>query len=209
MRLAAARMGTGDFYPFNKSGLFTDYTFVKGPQELTIDDVLVVWGGADISPSLYNKAVSRRTYAESTPSYRDKYEWELMQRAKQLGIPIVGICRGAQMLCALAGGFLIQDVTGHGSGHTVVTSDNETIKVNSLHHQMMYPWEVDHKLLAWAPEPISVHYLDEDTKVQVPCEPEAVYFPKVRGLAIQWHPEFMDENTEATQYVFRQLKKVL
>lgn len=206
-RLAAALMGTGEFFPFNHSGLFTDYKSVKTPDELQENDVLVVWGGADISPSLYNKAVSSRTGAGDQPSYRDKYEWGLMQRAKEMGLPIVGVCRGAQMLCALAGGFLIQDVKNHGgSGHYITTHNDLSLKVNSIHHQMMYPFEVDHKMLATTPEILSPHHLDVDTDIDIPCEPEAVWFPEVKGLAIQWHPEFMEKSAPSTKWVFEQMK---
>ena len=208
-RLAAAKMGTGTFFPFDEYELFADYKSVNGPDDLQENDVLVVWGGADISPSLYNKAVGRRTGADPEPSYRDKYEWSLMQRAKELGVPIVGVCRGAQMLCALAGGFLVQDVTNHGRSHTVDTSEGDKLGVSSLHHQMMYPFEVDHKLLAWASQPISSHYLDVDTPIDVPCEPEAVWFPQVKGLAVQWHPEFMGAKVPATQYVVQQMKGLM
>jgi len=207
MRLAAAKMGTGTFYPFDSSGLFDDYISVNGPDDLTTNDVLVVWGGADISPSLYNRAVSKRTWADSTPSKRDAYEWALMQRAKELGIPIVGVCRGAQMLCALAGGFLIQDVTNHGSTHAVITDRNEAFKVNSLHHQMMYPFEVDHQMLAWTQNQ-STHFLDVNTPIEVPVEPEAVFFPKVKGLALQWHPEFLDEDAPSTTWAFNRMKEL-
>ncbi len=206
-RLAGARMGTGMFYPFDESGCFNDYISVNGPDDLDKNDVLVVWGGADISPSLYSKAVGKRTGAGVELSKRDAYEWALMQRASKLGIPIIGVCRGAQMLCALAGGFLIQDVTNHGSSHQVITDRNERIPVNSLHHQMMYPFEVDHQMLAWTDTPRSQHYLDVDTPIEVPVEPEAVLFPKVNGLALQWHPEFLDEEHPSTKWVFERMKE--
>jgi putative glutamine amidotransferase len=194
------------FYPFKEMGLFSDYEVAMSPDELDKDSCVVVWGGADISPSLYNRAVSKETWAEERLSHRDAVEWNLMQGAKELGIPIIGICRGAQMLCALAGGFLIQDITNHGSGHYATTSDGKVLKVSSLHHQMMYPWEVDHELVAQSKHRLSRHYLDVDTHVEVPCEPEFVYFPKERGIAIQWHPEYMDVNCEANNFVKEKVK---
>lgn len=194
------------FYPFQEMGLFSDYKIGMHPDDLDKDSCLVVWGGSDISPTLYNKPVSRATHAEERLSHRDAVEWELMKGAKELGIPIIGICRGAQMLCALAGGFLIQDVTNHGSAHYATTSDGKVLKVSSLHHQMMYPWEVDHVLVAQSKHRLSRHYMDVDTFVEVPCEPEFVYFPKERGIAIQWHPEYMDVECEANNFVKEQVK---
>lgn len=209
MRLLAAKYGTGTFYPFQEHKMFSDYAIANNPDDITPDDCLVVWGGADISPSLYNKETSRFTHADDRPSMRDNYEWALMQRAKELDIPIIGVCRGAQMLCALAGGFLIQDVTNHGRSHKVETYDGKVLNVSSVHHQMMYPWPVAHKILAWSKQKQSTHYKDVNTDVNVPVEPEFVYFPTVRGLAVQWHPEFMDENAEATMYVNAKVKEYL
>lgn len=191
-----------DFYPFHEWKMFADYKAVRHPDEMTEPGVLVVWGGEDISPSLYNRESGIYTGADDRPSRRDIIEWELMKGAKQKGMHIIGICRGAQMLCALAGGYLIQDVTGHAGGnHMIEFNNGELLQVCSVHHQMMAPWDIEHELIAWSAENRSKHYKDVNTDVSVPCEPEQVYFPMVRGHAIQWHPEFMSEDCEANQYV--------
>lgn len=224
MNLATCPYGTGRFGPFNRKdfGLFAGFRDLTHTSQLKADDCLVVWGGADISPSLYNKKVSSMTGADMIPSYRDKFEWHFMQQAIGLGIPIIGICRGAQMLCAAAGGKLVQDVDNHAVGrtHEIRTYDGKTLNVNSLHHQMMYPWGVEHELIAWAPEKLSkdragnpnytdVNEAGEDIQIEVPCEPEFVYFPKIKGFAIQWHPEFMDDHVPATDYIFNFMKERL
>lgn len=193
-------------YPFDEMGIFTSFNIVKYPDELTKDSALVVWGGADISPSLYNRAVGTQTSADVLPSRRDQLEWDLMKGAVELNIPIIGICRGAQMLCALAGGFLVQDITNHGLSHDVITNTGEIFKASSLHHQMMFPFEVDHELVAWSRGKLSSHYLDVDGDIKVPCEPEFVYFPKQQGIAIQWHPEFMSLEDRANVFVQDYLK---
>lgn len=196
-----------DYYPFMGLSFISGCHTTSDPNELNENDVLVIWGGADISPSLYNKAVSKKTWADDRPSRRDQIEWALMQRAKELGIPIIGVCRGAQMLCALAGGFLIQHVDNHGGTHPVITVDGEEIITNSIHHQMMYPFDVKHEMLASIPNQRSRIHLDVDTDIPVPVEPEYVYFPEVKGFAIQWHPEMMNDNSPATQYVLRTIEE--
>jgi putative glutamine amidotransferase len=189
--------------------LFDDYVVGERPKDLVEGDCLVVWGGADISPSLYNKAVGQATGADDRPSFRDAAEWELMKAAKEKKIPIIGICRGAQMLCALAGGFLIQDVTNHTRQHAVTTKEGNKFIVSSLHHQMLYPFDVEHEMIAHTSYPLSNHYLDVDTDVPMPLEPEFVWFPKELGMAIQWHPEFMDVNTHANVYVKNKIKELI
>ena len=204
MRLVSALYA--EWHPFD--AIFDGYEMVSfsDPDNLLAGDILIVHGGADISPSLYNKKVSRLTHASETPSRRDAMEWAMMQRAKELNIPIIGICRGAQMLCALAGGFLVQHVNNHGGYHMVVTHDEQKFVVNSLHHQMMYPFDVEHKMIAWTPSRRSDVYVDEDKQIEVPVEPEFVYFPQVKGFAIQWHPEMMSGVPESSEYIGKFIK---
>lgn len=92
MRLVSAIYN--DHYPFDKLQVVKDLHNTSNPAELKAGDILVVWGGQDISPSLYNKAKSKRTWADEEPSYRDRVEWSMMKRAVELEIPIIGICRG-------------------------------------------------------------------------------------------------------------------
>jgi putative glutamine amidotransferase len=205
-----------DFYPFHKL-VTRDITMdvneqlqcISKPEDLHKDSILLIWGGADISPSLYNKKVSKETGATAKPSNRDVIEWNCLSRAVELGVPIIGICRGAQMLCAAAGGFLIQHVEGHAryGTHDITTLDGDTYEVNSLHHQMMYPFGVDHELLAWSSNKLSDMHIDEDRNIDVEKEPEFVYFPKIKGFAAQWHPEMMQEDAKATDYLINVIKE--
>jgi len=205
MKLASAIYG-GGIHPFDTMG-FTEFGGVVDPSELDGADALVVWGGEDISPSLYNHAVNRRTGAGDQPSRRDSIEWALMQRAAEMGIPIIGVCRGAQMLCALAGGSLFQHVDGHaGVGQHMATDYKGVIvPVSSLHHQMLNPEGVDHDMVQWSTERRSGRYFTQDNTdpdaIPPVHEPEYVYFPKVKGHAIQWHPEFMDHSCEANNWL--------
>ena len=199
-----------DMYPFDQINVFKDFIDTNEPADLKVGDVLLVWGGADIHPSLYNKGRSSKSWAGPEVSYRDQVEWNLMQRAKELGLPIIGVCRGAQMLCALAGGILAQHVDNHSGYHRVQTHDGHIIQVNSIHHQMMVPDGTNHELVAWMPEPRSKVYLDEDdSNIPVKVEPEFIYFNDVKGFAIQWHPEMMELDTPANRYVLDYIEKGL
>lgn len=218
MRLCSADYE--DFYPFNTGNflrLFDTFAVVHFPDQLKEGDVLLVWGGADIWPGLYNKALAQRSHADSKPSMRDNVEWNLMKQAEKLNIPIIGICRGAQMLCALAGGYLMQHITGHGGTHMVTTYDGKEFLTNSLHHQMMVPVSPDgspvpHQIVASIPPDKlrSKEYWDEDTnKVDHKQEPEFIYFNKVKGFAVQWHPEMMGPGAPATEYIYSFMEKHL
>lgn len=196
MKLASAIYS--GVHPFMDFGMFTDSIATTDPDRLKGCDALVVWGGEDISPSLYSHKLRPETRADARPSRRDAIEWALMQRAVEQGIPIIGICRGGQMLCALAGGSLYQHVNGHtGGGHAVDTIDGHVLHVSSLHHQMMNPENTEHQLLMWSSKKRSDVYINQDGVVDTNVEPEYIYFPEVKGHAIQWHPEFMESNDPA------------
>lgn len=203
MRLVSA-MFAGTF-PFGHLPVVDDEIATSKAEDLQSGDMLVVWGGGDISPSFYNKPLSRKGGGSVEPGHRDRIEWAMMNRAKELGLPIIGVCRGAQMLCALAGGFLLQHVNKHGGHHVVETPTGYTFTTNSIHHQMMYPFEVDHEMLASIKTPLATEHWKVDEQIEMPEEPEFVYFPKVRGFAIQWHPEGMGLESPATQYIFNQI----
>jgi gamma-glutamyl-gamma-aminobutyrate hydrolase PuuD len=198
-------------YPFHCLGETTKV--VREPEDLKeVDSFLVVWGGADIDPAFYRHPLHSTTHPGGM---RDRLEWSLMNEAKDKGIPIIGVCRGAQMLCALSKGFLIQDVRGHaGPHHMVTTFDDKKFAVNSLHHQMMcmnsIPAE-EYQLIAWREGRNGAPYGYRDNKIFQPSdswvEPEFVYFTKTKGYAIQWHPEMMSEESEATEYILDFINK--
>ena len=198
-----------EFHPFNHLWPEAAQLATREADDLREGDILIVHGGQDISPSLYGRRMSKETHASIKPGFRDVIEWAMMCRAKELKIPIIGICRGAQMLCALAGGHLIQHVRGHSGSHVVVTKDGSEFTTNSIHHQMQYPFNVEHDLVAWSAEKLSDVYVDEDTTVDVVVEPEYVYYPSVKGYAVQWHPEMMREDCAATKFLFNHMVSTL
>lgn len=159
-------------------------------------DMLLLWGGDDISPLLYNEAPIPGS-GPHHPTDRDLFEWELIKKFSERGIPIVGICRGAQMLCAAAGGKLVQHTTGHtGTSHDIVTYDNQKFSTSSDHHQMLYPYGYcSHELLAWMEVNRSTTYLGNGFEKSKLLngelkEPEVVFFDDLNALAIQCHPEW-------------------
>jgi gamma-glutamyl-gamma-aminobutyrate hydrolase PuuD len=204
-------------YPF--ADMFDIVIDITTPDDIkTNNSCLIIWGGGDISPSLYGQHPCSRTTALAQLSIRDAIEVRLASKAIKMGIPIIGICRGAQIMCALAGGKLIQDVKGHGQTHRIKTDDGKVLTTTSLHHQMMFPWEVkNYNLIAWTDGLRSPFYIEgaslcskqeDDVLVTFPpqielehYEPEIVYFSDVKALCIQGHPEFIaNEEHEFVKY---------
>lgn len=164
-------------------------------KDLSNVDAVLLWGGSDISPSLYDEPAFAHS-GPSTPTERDLFEWELCRQAVERNIPIIGICRGAQLLCAFAGGKLIQNVQGHHGDHGITCHTGEVFNVSSSHHQMLYPYDVPHEMLAWSSKKRSMVYQGVSKEIfknmNTPSfeEPEVVYFPEINGFGIQCHPEW-------------------
>ena len=155
-------------------------------------DGILIGGGDDISPSLYNGALV--TTARLDPA-RDALEVDLVRRARQDNMPILGICRGSQMINVALGGTLNQDAyaTYKTSDHmrtilprkTVRTLENTRlaemmgracIQVNALHSQ-------------------SVEVLGDELRVAANDNGGMIQaIERARDpfvLGVQWHPEHL------------------
>lgn len=72
-------------------------------------DGLVLQGGADVSPRSYGEEPLRVEWEGD--EHRDRYEIELIHRFREAGKPVLGVCRGAQIINVAFGGTLFQDIT--------------------------------------------------------------------------------------------------
>lgn len=176
-------------------------------------DCFLLSGGTDIHPSYYNQKHQKYNGATPDVDVRDKFEWKAILYCKANNIPMIGICRGAQFLCVAAGGSLAQHVSGHNHEHGIVTNDGRMLLTTSVHHQMMNVYKTNHELLAWAVCPRSHFYLNgEDESIpemEGQPEPEIVYFPEIKGLAIQGHPEYWSASGAFQSYCVQLVKDKL
>ncbi len=163
--------------------------------DIKYSDVVVFPGGADINPDLYG---ARKHPKTSFYNETDKPQIEMFQQAIKLGKPMVGICRGAQLLCAMAGGQLVQDQTDPNSRHPVYTYDGKIIEMSSCHHQAMFPWRMkgdQFKVLGWTFGQSPYHQDGDKNEMVIGDAPldmevEIAFFPEIKALCIQGHPEF-------------------
>jgi len=181
---------------------------IRRPAELVGKKLLILWGGEDISPSIY-KQKAGRAYAPDSPSRRDVMEIELVSHAIDMGIPILGICRGAQLLCALGGGTLYQHVDNHTVGSHPLIFQGKEYRTNSCHHQMMRP-TADMQVLAHAPVLSPKKWTDDADPVEDDSpEPEIVYFPKFKAIGVQGHPEWLSNDHDLVKITKQLVKEKL
>ena len=163
------------------------------------DDVagFVIGGGHDIDPAVYGGDVSA---SRSIDAARDAYELEVLELAEKRGVPVMGICRGAQLINVHRGGTLVSDlsevrvhtsnkgtllprkvvsITPNSALAGLIGSD--TTRVNSLHHQAVEQ----------TGDALVVSAIDRDNIVQ---GIESTAGPWRVG--VQWHPEYMPQRRD-------------
>lgn len=167
-------------------------------------DLVQFTGGSDVTPSFYGQGVHPCTQYNTE---RDRHEARVYRYCRDNGIPMAGICRGAQFLNVMSGGSLKQHVDGHanGSQHIMIdVSSGEMFSVTSTHHQMMIPGE-EAEILAVASESTFYEVYD-DGVIRYPSDRgddlEAVWYNRTQCLCYQPHPEFLDTGDPCQEYYF-------
>lgn len=138
-------------------------------------DAVLIGGGQDITPRLYGQ---KQTWAYGCNLERDKLEIALAQRAFGQ-VPLLGVCRGMQVMAVAAGGELVQDIeqdlgVTHGPYHQLDWAYDYPMPdglVNSYHHQAVLSVPKPYRQVGWGPGGVI----------------EAIQGPKAFG--VQFHPE--------------------
>lgn len=172
-------------------------------QDALTCDGLLLPGGGDMDPKFYGQA---RIPACGEPNLlRDAAEPLLLRAFLAADKPVLGICRGIQVMNAVLGGDLYQDIkpfehlphNGHWAKvHTVTVRrgtllsrilGQDTVLVNSQHHQAVDRVAPGFTLAA----------LSEDGIVEAIEKPDAGFC-----LGVQWHPEWLSDADPAMQGLF-------
>src|SRR5882724_7683785 len=88
-----------------------ELSFVKNNvKDIAACDGFILSGGVDIDPVLYNGATAYDNMPDEFQRDRDFFEKEIFRYAQNNKLPVLGICRGLQMVNVLLGGNLVQDL---------------------------------------------------------------------------------------------------
>ncbi len=186
------------------AGLNASYRTAETPDIPSGIQGVVIGGGNDIEPEHYGlPSAAGRSYDPE----RDAFEMRVLRFALDSNIPILGICRGAQLINVVEGGSLYEDIRPWRKrtpnrftalpvkrayfepGTTLRTElQRSSTRINSLHNQAM------DKIA----EPLRVAAHDADDFVQAIEMPDREFV-----LGVQWHPEYMPY--DATQRKLFQL----
>lgn len=168
-------------------------------------------GGQDVTPDYYGE--KRQTDQDEVCTPLDRMSLTLFKTVREAGKPVLGICRGLQLINVIYGGTLYQDLpTDHPTGvdhhqappydapaHRVSVAPDTLLAhivgagelaVNSLHHQAIK--DVGGGL--------TVQAVSEDGIVESVSDPDGAFL-----LAVQWHPECAYQSDPKSLAVFKAL----
>src|SRR5664279_974131 len=161
-------------------------------------DALVLMGGSDVCPETYGETALKPAW--NGDRIRDDYEIALLRAFVALGKPVLGLCRGAQVINVAMGGTLYQDIPTQcpgalrhrmqaiydrnchatsivaGSGLARLYPGQSLAKTNSVHHQAVKDLGRDLAVEAWS---------EPDRMVEALRWNGSSYL-----FGVQWHPEF-------------------
>lgn len=192
------------------ASMFTRCIPLEADSLITPEDVVFFDGGTDVDPALYGEL----PHVATGPSdrTRDKREKEAFVRAQAVKARCFGVCRGAQFLCVMSGGKLVQHVSGHQSGHMIIANSGDAIYSESSHHQVMWPYEIPHVLIAWADQNAQQRFVVSDEYGKTFEDdrlPEMIYCKDTRSLCIQGHTEWMSTKDPFSSFTKQLVREFL
>ena len=164
----------------------------------------ILTGGVDVHPDFYNGKPGYNNSPGIFQRERDMFEEKIYRYSQERKLPVLGICRGMQLINVLEGGKLIQDLDNGNERHRKEESDKEhgivaeagtllynitnTIKgvVNSAHHQAIDPNGLADNL--------KVNAYDDDQTDNINIIEGLEFKDRANKgfmLCVQWHPERM------------------
>ncbi len=184
-------------------GVFVAYTTDPARLDAYAEefDGFLFAGGVDVDPKHYGESVQHDSV--EICAERDAFELELARRVLKTDKPVLGICRGVQLLNVAMGGSLHQHIDGHSQReprgvptHRVTLTPGTRLEqligcgqimVNSFHHQAVKQ-----------PAPgLSVAAVADDGTIEAVCLPGERFL-----VGVQWHPELLHTTEAAARSIF-------
>ncbi len=171
-------------------------------------DALILSGGGDINPKHYGESINGTRESEIIDA-RDSYELQFIEQAVKAHIPILGICRGMQLLNIHFGGSIHQDIeamgkTIHGSNGSEYAKHTVKLMPGTLIHEILGADEIT----VMSHHHQAVNRLGNELKVSAVAEDEIVEAIESTNslflIGVQWHPEI-----EIDEYSLKLIKALI
>ncbi len=171
------------------------------PEDSRSCDALLLSGGADINPKLYGEENTASVDIDDT---RDAAEWKLIDIFREMDKPILGICRGHQVIGAYFGAKLIQHIDHHERHAWTPEAMYDkvhpmTAPEGSFLHKIYGPEFMGnsshHQAVAYLPENFKLGAMSDDGII------DAMYNEELKIYSTQFHPERMCEEYRSADTV--------
>ena len=176
---------------------------------------LILTGGADVFPEFYNESANNNPGEDFIPE-RDKFEFKLIDFAFSNSYPVLGICRGLQIINCRLNGSLISDIeTLRGTNHRKISSTEDRMhNVNVSENSLLYEIVKEKSGIVNSSHHQSIDRAGDGLRVTAAADDgiiEAVEWDDKTGkpffLCIQWHPERVnDRNCPFSKNIFERFK---
>lgn len=154
-------------------------------------DLLCLEGGADVTPAIYGH---ENTASACNPS-KDYTSFGLIHLAhNHLNIPVVGVCRGSQVMNVYHGGVMKQHIDGHAGYPHMVEWKGKNYTCTSAHHQESVP---------------CFRHPEEDILRAPDGVVEAMIYRESRMMGFQPHPEYTGVGHSCRQLFFLLLSEIV
>lgn len=164
-----------------------DKILLLNDRDYDYEDVLLLGGGSDINPMLYGEFPHPR--AQASDDRRDASNKAVITQAIRDKKPIIGVCRGLQMLNVYFGGSLEQHINN--TSHVPIVDiayagRSDRFVASASHHQAVKRLGRFGVVIGTSDNPFIV---------------QAVYWPEHNALGVQWHPEYMERDDDANVWL--------
>lgn len=174
-------------------------------QLISMCDGFFFIGGDDLDPSRYGE--EKRDVCGQTRPDRDEFEFELLEAILKTGKPVLGVCRGSQLINVAFGGSLYQDMLADSAICAPHNHDSVKILENTPLHALigqdrMFTNTIHHQAVKKLGKGLEVMAVADDGTI------EATYMPGETYIrAYQWHPERLCDKSSENKLLFEDFLK--
>jgi len=188
---------------------------------LPLCSAIIFGGGVDILPATYGSEVLNKHHLSKFDRARDERELYIFDWCNSKSKPVLGICRGHQLILARLGATINMDISGFGICHNPLNQEIDMdgepvhfVECDTRHHTTFFEKELvnsfHHQAVVYNPPDTGYEVIGKSKLVQFPetCDDYIVELASGSNfLSCQWHPECDWETNKASGIVLEKFKQ--